>query len=32
LTVTRLLQYRVLAEHPRLAELLVALQISNPLK
>lgn len=32
LTVTRLLQYRVLAEHPRLAELLVALQTSNPLK
>ena len=30
--VTRLLQYRVLAEHPRLAELFVALQISNPLK
>lgn len=31
-TVTRLLQYRVLAEHPRLAELLVALNQSNPLK
>jgi Zn-finger nucleic acid-binding protein len=32
LTVTRLLQYRVLSEHPKLSELLVALQISNPLK
>ena len=31
-TVTRLLQYRVLAEHPKLAEMFVALQISNPLK
>jgi len=32
LTVTRLMQYRVLAEHPKLAELFVALQTSNPLK
>ncbi len=32
LTVNRLLQYRVLAENPKLAELLLALQTSNPLK
>jgi Zn-finger nucleic acid-binding protein len=32
LTVTRLLQYRVLAENPRLADMLVALNRSNPLK
>lgn len=32
LTVTRLLQYRVLAENPRVAELLVALQRSTPFK
>lgn len=32
MTVTRLLQYRVLAENPRLAEILVALQATNPLK
>ncbi|HUF37498.1 MAG TPA: zf-TFIIB domain-containing protein [Anaerolineales bacterium] len=32
LTVTRLLQYRLLAENPRLAELFVALNRSNPLK
>ena len=31
LAVTRLLQYRVLAENPRLAQLIVALQRSNPL-
>lgn len=32
LAVTRLLQYRLLVEHPKLTELLVALHISNPLK
>jgi Zn-finger nucleic acid-binding protein len=31
-TVTRMLQYRFLAENPRLAELLVALQESTPFK
>lgn len=32
LTVTRLLQYRVLAENPRVAELLLALQETSPFK
>lgn len=32
LTVTRLLQYRILSENPRLAEILVALQATNPPK
>lgn len=32
LTVTRLLQYRVLAENPKVAELLSALQTSTPFK
>lgn len=32
LTVTRLLQYRVLAENPKVAELIVALQATNPLR
>jgi hypothetical protein len=32
LTVSRLLQYRVLSENPKVAELLTALQLSNPLK
>jgi Zn-finger nucleic acid-binding protein len=31
LTVTRLLQYRVLAENPKVAELLTALQTTSPL-
>ena len=31
-TVTRMLQYRLLAENPKLAELLVALQTSTPFK
>jgi Zn-finger nucleic acid-binding protein len=32
LTVTRLLQYRVLVENPKVAELLIALQASSPFK
>jgi Zn-finger nucleic acid-binding protein len=32
LTVTRLLQYRVLTENPKVAELLVALQSTSPFK
>jgi Zn-finger nucleic acid-binding protein len=32
LTVTRLLQYRVLVDNPRVAELLIALQTSSPFK
>ena len=32
LTVTRLLQYRVLAENPKLSDMQVGLQRSNPLK
>jgi Zn-finger nucleic acid-binding protein len=32
LTVTRLLQYRVLAENPKVAELLIALQATTPFK
>lgn len=32
LTVTRLLQYRIFAENPKLAELIVALQATNPLR
>lgn len=32
LTVTRLLQYRVLTENPKVAELLVALQTTSPFK
>ncbi len=32
LTVTRLLQYRVLVENPKVAELLIALQTTNPFK
>jgi Zn-finger nucleic acid-binding protein len=32
LTVTRLLQYRVLAENPKVAELLIALQLTSPFK
>ena len=32
LTVTRLLQYRVLTENPKVAELLIALQTTSPLK
>jgi Zn-finger nucleic acid-binding protein len=32
LTVTRLLQYRVLAENPKVAELITALQASSPFK
>jgi len=31
-SVTRLLQYRILAENPRVAELLLALQTSSPFK
>lgn len=32
LTVTRLLQYRILAENPKVAELLIALQAASPFK
>lgn len=32
LTVTRLLQYRVFVENPKVAELIVALQATNPLR
>ena len=32
LTVTRLLQYRVLVENPKVAELLTALQTTSPFK
>jgi hypothetical protein len=32
LTVTRLLQYRVLVENPKVAELLIALQTTSPFK
>ena len=32
LTVARMFQYRVLAENPKVAELIAALQVTNPLK